>query len=63
VGGIASPEDAIAKIKAGASLVQLYSALVYQGFDLVRDINAGILAEMDRLGINSITEMVGADHR
>ena len=63
VGGIASAADAIAKIKAGASLVQLYSALVYQGFGLVHNINNGILAEMDRLGINSITEMVGMKHR
>jgi dihydroorotate dehydrogenase len=63
VGGIASAEDAIEKIKAGASLVQLYSALVYQGFALVDDINRGILAEMQKLGLNSVQEMVGISHR
>ncbi len=62
-GGVASAADAIAKIKAGASLVQLYSALVYQGFGLVREINNGIIAEMDRLGMSSLNELIGSDHR
>ena len=39
VGGIMSAEDAHAKIKAGASLVQVYTGLIYKNFDLVRDIN------------------------
>lgn len=42
-GGIASPEDARAKLEAGAKAVQLYSALVYQGLGLVRRIKAGLL--------------------
>ncbi len=37
VGGITSPEDAVAKIKAGASLVQLYSGFIYKGPNLIRD--------------------------
>lgn len=61
VGGIASAEDAYAKIRAGASLVQVYSALVYQGFGLVRDINAGLLALLERDGYASLAEAVGAD--
>ena len=38
VGGISSAEDAVAKIRAGASLVQIYSAFIYQGPDLVREV-------------------------
>lgn len=49
VGGIASGEDALAKIDAGASLVQLYSALVYQGPALVGDIKAKFAAIPDVL--------------
>ncbi len=37
VGGITTPEDAVAKIKAGASLVQLYSGFIYKGPNLIRD--------------------------
>lgn len=61
VGGIASAEDAYAKIKAGASLVQLYSALVYQGFGLVRDINTGLLERLRQDGHASLAEAVGKD--
>lgn len=60
-GGIASAEDAYAKVKAGASLVQLYSALVYQGFGLVRDINTGLLELLRRDGYSSLAEAVGKD--
>lgn len=44
VGGIASVADALEKLEAGASLVQVYSGLVYEGPDLVKKINQGILA-------------------
>ncbi len=47
-GGIESAETALAKIEAGASLVQLYSALVYEGPELVARIKAGLLAEIER---------------
>ncbi len=43
VGGIASPTDAIEKLEAGASLIQIYSGLVYQGPTLVKKINQAIL--------------------
>lgn len=59
VGGIASPEDAIAKIRAGASLIQLYSAFVYQGFGLVERIKQGLAEEVQRSGVVSIAELVG----
>ena len=63
VGGIASAEDAYAKIRAGASLVQLYSALVYQGFGLVRRINRELPQLLARDGFSQITQAIGADHR
>lgn len=43
VGGIASPEDAIEKLEAGASLVQIYTGLIYEGPSLVKRINQAIL--------------------
>ncbi len=61
VGGIASGADAYAMIRQGASLVQLYTALVYQGPGLVRRINRDLAALLDRDGHRSIAEAVGAD--
>lgn len=62
VGGIGSGRDAYEKIKAGASLVQLYSSLVYQGFGVVQR----VLKELDALlaadGYASVRQAVGADH-
>ena len=43
VGGIMSPEDAIEKLDAGASLVQVYTGFIYEGPDLIREINKEIL--------------------
>ena len=48
VGGIDSGETAVEKIKAGASLVQLYTALVFKGLGLVSEIKDGVLAAMAR---------------
>ncbi|MBI2239534.1 MAG: quinone-dependent dihydroorotate dehydrogenase [Magnetospirillum gryphiswaldense] len=62
-GGIASAADAYAKIKAGASLVQVYSALVYQGTGLVEAINKGLVDLLARDGFKSIADAVGAAHR
>ncbi|SDC35570.1 dihydroorotate oxidase A [Sphingomonas sp. YR710] len=58
-GGIASAEDAYARFRAGASLVQLYSALVYEGPGLVRRINAGLVKLLERDGFASIKVAVG----
>jgi len=63
VGGIASPEDAYAKIRAGASLVQLYTALVYQGPRLVLDIKRRLPEFLKRDGFATLAEAVGADVR
>ncbi|XP_061566119.1 dihydroorotate dehydrogenase (quinone), mitochondrial-like [Cololabis saira] len=63
IGGVASGQDAMDKIRAGASLVQLYTALTYQGPPVV----AKIKRELDQLlkdqGFSCVSEAVGADHR
>jgi dihydroorotate dehydrogenase len=62
-GGIASGEDAYAKIRAGASLVQLYSALVYQGPALIGRIARELAALLRRDGFTRLADAVGADRR
>ncbi|WCT73703.1 quinone-dependent dihydroorotate dehydrogenase [Sphingomonas naphthae] len=59
-GGIASAGDAYARIRAGASLVQLYSALVYEGPFLARRIATGLATLLRRDGFASAAEAVGA---
>jgi len=59
VGGVASAEEAYAKIRAGAQAVQLYSALVYQGLSLAADIARGLDALLARDGYASVAEAVG----
>ena len=54
-GGIASAEDVIAKLRAGAQAVQLYSALVFHGPLLVRRIKADLVAAMDAAGMTSVS--------
>lgn len=63
VGGIGNAQEAYAKIRAGASLVQLYSNLIFQGPSLPSMINAGLVDLLRRDGFNHISEAVGADHR
>ncbi|MEO5337266.1 MAG: quinone-dependent dihydroorotate dehydrogenase [Magnetospirillum sp. WYHS-4] len=63
VGGVASGRDAYAKIRAGASLVQLYSALVYQGPGLVNRIKRDLSALLKADGFARVADAVGADHR
>jgi dihydroorotate dehydrogenase len=61
VGGVASGADAYAKIRAGASLVQLYTALVYQGPGLVSRIKRELAALLARDGFAHVGDAVGAD--
>ena len=63
VGGIGSLDQAYAKIRAGASLLQLYSALVYSGTGLVNQINNGLIELLKRDGFAHLAGAVGADHR
>ena len=59
VGGIATPEDAWARIRAGASLVQLYSSMVYEGPGIARTIPRGLEACMHRDGFACLAEAIG----
>ncbi|EJN60069.1 quinone-dependent dihydroorotate dehydrogenase [Halogranum rubrum] len=61
VGGITDAEGAYAKIRAGASVVQLYTGLVYEGPGLARDINEGLLDLLERDGFDSVEDAVGVD--
>jgi dihydroorotate dehydrogenase len=61
VGGIASAGDAWARIRAGASLVQLYSAMVYEGPGIARTITCGLERLMRRDGYSTIAEAVGSE--
>ena len=61
VGGIASAEDAWQRIRAGASLVQLYSAMIYEGPGIARRIVRGLEALMRRDGFASVADAVGSE--
>ena len=62
-GGISSGAEAYAKIRAGASAVQLYSALVYRGPALVTEIKRDLAHRLRADGFSAVAEAVGADHR
>jgi dihydroorotate dehydrogenase len=61
VGGIDSGGAALTKIRAGASLIQLYSSLIYKGLGLVEDIKNDLSSTLLRTGRDSLSEIVGAD--
>ena len=61
VGGIDSGGGALTKIRAGASLIQLYSSLVYKGLGLVEEIKSDLSSTLLRTGRDSLSEIVGAD--
>ncbi|HGG04091.1 MAG TPA: quinone-dependent dihydroorotate dehydrogenase [Aliiroseovarius sp.] len=63
VGGVGSPEDAFAKIRAGASAVQLYSALVYKGLSLVEEIALGLDHLLKQNGFEHVAEAVGTGRK
>lgn len=63
VGGIGSAEDAYAKICAGASAIQLYTALVFQGLSLACDIADGLEALLDRDGFATVEQAVGSKRK
>ena len=60
-GGIDSGAGALAKIRAGASLVQLYSGLVFRGLGLIADIKSTLLATLERDRKPSLADYIGAD--
>lgn len=61
VGGVSNAQDAYDKIRAGASLVQLYTALVYQGFGVIERINHGLAELLERDGFSRVEDAVGVD--
>lgn len=61
VGGISNAQQAYQRLKAGASLVQVYSGLVFEGPSMVREINEGLLELMKKDGFNNIKEVIGID--
>ena len=61
VGGIDTGGAALTKIRAGASLIQLYSSLIYRGLGLVDDIKNDLASTLLRTGRDSLSEIVGAD--
>lgn len=63
VGGVSNGEQAYAKIRAGASLVQLYTAMVFRGPAIANSIKRDLLQLLKRDGFSKISEAVGADRR
>jgi len=63
VGGIDSAQEAYRRLKAGASLVQIYSSFIFGGPMLVRDINKGIIKLMQEDNVQHISEIIGRDRK
>lgn len=63
IGGVASGQDALDKIRAGASLIQLYTALTFHGPPVVTKIKRELEQLLQEQGFSSVSEAVGADHR
>src|SRR5437868_10442961 len=61
VGGIDTGGAALTKIRAGASLIQLYSSLIYKGLGLIDGIKSDLASTLLRTGRDSLSEIVGAD--
>jgi len=61
VGGVFTATDAYEKIRAGASIVQLYTGMVYRGPSIATEINRELLTLLERDGFDSVEEAVGAD--
>ncbi len=63
VGGIDSSEEAYKRIKAGASLVQIYSSFIFNGPKVIEDINIGIMELLKKDGFAHISEAIGIDFK
>lgn len=60
-GGIFTADDAYAKIRAGASLVQIYTGFIYKGPGIIREICVGIADRLRRDGFETLTDAIGVD--
>jgi dihydroorotate dehydrogenase len=63
VGGIFNSDDAWEKIAAGASLVQIYTGLVYEGPGIAKAIVSGLLARLGEMGLRDLAQAVGCENR
>ncbi len=63
VGGISSAEEVYRRLKAGASLVELYSALIFEGPSVTKNINCDLLELMKKDGFKDISEVIGIDRK
>jgi dihydroorotate dehydrogenase len=63
LGGIFNAEDAYRMIKAGASLVQLITGMIFQGPQVISEINQGLVKLMRQDAVDNIKDVIGADHR
>ena len=63
VGGVCDAESAYEKIRAGATLVQVYTGLIYEGPGIARSINRGLLRLLDRDGLAHLSSAIGLDAR
>ena len=63
VGGISTAEEAYRRIKAGASLVQILSGIVFEGPDMIMNINRGLIKLLKADGYTNITQAIGADRK
>jgi len=61
VGGISDAEEVYRRLKAGANLVQVYSALIFEGPSLAKNINQELIELMEKDGYNHISEIIGID--
>lgn len=61
VGGVFSAQDAYAKIRSGANLVQMVTALMFEGPQIVGQINRGLVKLLERDGFSNVAEAVGVD--
>ncbi len=61
VGGIYTAEETYKRLKAGASLVQVYTGMIFEGPSMVKNINEGLLELMERDGFKNISEVIGSD--
>lgn len=63
VGGISSTDDAWEKIAAGATLLQIYTSLVFEGPALTKKIVAGLIQRMQKEGVRNLKDLIGAENR
>ena len=63
LGGVFSAEDAYKKIKLGASLVQLITGMIYEGPQVISEINMGLVKLLERDGYTNISQAIGADNK